>query len=370
MNSSSNIKRGFTLIELLVVIAIIAILAAILFPVFARAREKARQTTCTSNQRQLAAAITMYAQDHNNALLPNNNAPWSVALSIDSGVLDCASYSSKASGGAPDYGYNAALFDAALGIVTSPSDTLLTADYKNTNSNTTYGIFADTMDTTLDPRHSRSIVCSKVDGSVEAVSVTASDTPSLALAREGIGLTADRTEVQVISVIQGSNRVAIEFGNAVLTTFGYTDASGVYNSGGGPWGDIKTLCDNTSGSSNGLYANGVSLSVLAGWANMVPPIVPTKITIFPRAIPTYPSIGTWELRGRLPGKTAMTDFFKICDINGWAASANVTTPISTVVKMPIGVKDLAIYYKNPATGTNAGNATDVSEVGFYGYPAQ
>ena len=50
--------QGFTLIELLVVIAIIAILAAILFPVFARAREKARQTTCTSNQRQIAATIT------------------------------------------------------------------------------------------------------------------------------------------------------------------------------------------------------------------------------------------------------------------------------------------------------------------------
>jgi prepilin-type N-terminal cleavage/methylation domain-containing protein len=47
-------RHGFTLIELLVVIAIIAILAAILFPVFARAREKARQTTCTSNQRQIA----------------------------------------------------------------------------------------------------------------------------------------------------------------------------------------------------------------------------------------------------------------------------------------------------------------------------
>jgi prepilin-type N-terminal cleavage/methylation domain-containing protein len=57
-------QKGFTLIELLVVIAIIAILAAILFPVFARAREKARQTTCTSNQRQIAASIQMYCQDH------------------------------------------------------------------------------------------------------------------------------------------------------------------------------------------------------------------------------------------------------------------------------------------------------------------
>jgi len=57
-------KRGFTLIELLVVIAIIAILAAILFPVFARAREKARQSNCLSNTKQISLAINMYTQDY------------------------------------------------------------------------------------------------------------------------------------------------------------------------------------------------------------------------------------------------------------------------------------------------------------------
>ncbi len=57
-------RKGFTLIELLVVIAIIAILAAILFPVFARAREKARQASCSSNVKQIMLAVLMYAEDY------------------------------------------------------------------------------------------------------------------------------------------------------------------------------------------------------------------------------------------------------------------------------------------------------------------
>jgi len=61
-------RRAFTLIELLVVIPIIAILAAILFPVFAQAREKARATACLSNMKQIGLGLQMYAQDYDETL--------------------------------------------------------------------------------------------------------------------------------------------------------------------------------------------------------------------------------------------------------------------------------------------------------------
>jgi prepilin-type N-terminal cleavage/methylation domain-containing protein/prepilin-type processing-associated H-X9-DG protein len=70
----SRFRRGFTLIELLVVIAIIAILAAILFPVFAQAREKARQTTCTANLKQIGNALAMYTQDYDEMYPINDGA--------------------------------------------------------------------------------------------------------------------------------------------------------------------------------------------------------------------------------------------------------------------------------------------------------
>ena len=98
---TSRTRRGFTLIELLVVIAIIAILAAILFPVFAKAREKARQSQCANNERQIMIAIQMYMQDNNNKF-PNGETIWG-DVNFPPKTLSCPTYGvSKGIG----YGYN------------------------------------------------------------------------------------------------------------------------------------------------------------------------------------------------------------------------------------------------------------------------
>ena len=86
-------KRGFTFIELTIVWAIIAILAAILFPVFARARAKGYQTNCLSNLANISTALKMYAQDHCGHFPPENNNLWPLVPNYlpDSAALICPS---------------------------------------------------------------------------------------------------------------------------------------------------------------------------------------------------------------------------------------------------------------------------------------
>ncbi|MEI6503286.1 MAG: DUF1559 domain-containing protein [Armatimonadota bacterium] len=136
-------RKGFTLIELLVVIAIIAILAAILFPVFAKAREKARQASCLSNTKQLGLAIMQYAQDYDE-LLPgtytqNPNTLWAQNIAPytkNTQVFSCPSDSFRWNGAWSEqmsYGYSV-LFEnngMAIGSIAKPAETILLGDGTN-----------------------------------------------------------------------------------------------------------------------------------------------------------------------------------------------------------------------------------------------
>ena len=88
-------RKGFTLIELLVVIAIIAILAAILFPVFAQAREKARQTSCINNLKQYGTAMQMYLSDWDETLI--HSLGWPPLGSNEGWINEMRHYNSNTS---------------------------------------------------------------------------------------------------------------------------------------------------------------------------------------------------------------------------------------------------------------------------------
>ena len=227
-------KSGFTLIELLVVIAIIAILAAILFPVFAKAREKARQTSCLNNQRQITTAALMYAQD-NSELLPTADAFWG-AISLDKGVLICPTAGTKVPNG---YGYNANIAGMALGEVTDSSGTVLIADSSTTNNK-----MSARLDVSM--RHGNACICAFLDGHVEKLS----SAPAIIIAKID-PITASFTD----TAIQGAanNNVAQTKGIITYTlnsnsasnvvslavTAGGTNSMALSYGGDGPTNDVK-----------------------------------------------------------------------------------------------------------------------------------
>ncbi|MHB9133152.1 MAG: DUF1559 family PulG-like putative transporter [Armatimonadota bacterium] len=171
-------RKGFTLIELLVVIAIIAILAAILFPVFAKAREKARQTSCTNNQRQMAIAISMYVQDNSETFFPDSvSSSWATYVKPynEPSIYDCPTKTGRGSNDAPEYGFNGNFFGAsggtAMGDVKQPADTLLLADLRLPAAKKN-SCFYDP-DAEVDLRHSGGAVIAFADGHVQNVPVPA-----------------------------------------------------------------------------------------------------------------------------------------------------------------------------------------------------
>ena len=184
-------KRGFTLIELLVVIAIIAILAAILFPVFARAREKARQASCQSNLKQCMLAALMYSQDYDERLPghtmnPTSTEGWPMWYDVfepytkNQQLRQCPSLPSASMG----YGYNVALSSIrpgfmvwtgyALAQIDKPAETILIADNNATRGFLRAGTgdncgHGDCVNGRFSARHNEFGNCGFIDGHVKAL---------------------------------------------------------------------------------------------------------------------------------------------------------------------------------------------------------
>lgn len=148
-------RRGFTLIELLVVIAIIAVLAAILFPVFTRAREKANQTTCMSNQRQLALSMQMLTQDNGDKYITLDKfRQWTPT---DKDSLTCPTASKELVG--RGYGFSKYILGVSVGSIPNPLTQIITADGGDVDK-------LLSSKTELDKRHDRKAVASFADGHV------------------------------------------------------------------------------------------------------------------------------------------------------------------------------------------------------------
>ncbi|NSW55216.1 MAG: DUF1559 domain-containing protein [Armatimonadetes bacterium] len=189
-------RSGFTLIELLVVIAIIAILAAILFPVFARAREKARQTSCLSNLKQLGLAAQMYAQDYDETLPRLNIGPGPLTYTLPNGttysgymlwhtsiypylknyqMLSCPSDSVRYAGnytGGGSYGLNSLNSGQALGSINYPAESMFFAEANGGDSYNLDGDTAGANDEMLAaPRHNDGLNNAFVDGHAKWMNV-------------------------------------------------------------------------------------------------------------------------------------------------------------------------------------------------------
>lgn len=119
-------RQGFTVIELIIVISIIAVLIALIFPIFSSALEKAHQTTCMNNVHQIAISIQIYANDNDNTF-PNGTTVWQM-LQVPNKALVCPTIGKKLPNG---YGYNYSLSNRLIAEaenVTNPAKIVTVAD--------------------------------------------------------------------------------------------------------------------------------------------------------------------------------------------------------------------------------------------------
>jgi len=273
---------GFTLIELLVVIAIIAILAAILFPVFSKAREKARQTTCTSNQKQIALAVTMYVQE-NEETLPIIDDGILGAVDIKGKIANCPNTTGQG------YVFNGVLSGQGLGSINGPTQVWLSADAKKGATSFVGYTAAD-----MEARHAGGMIASYLDGHV-VYSKKATDIMS----QQSFGSVSTFTAAadNETHIILPANTIA-DYAKFFITTGRYI--GGVWPGTGDPW-EVKTAPNKNdtliSGTQLGVALKGVSIPVFASGES-----VEVTVELMMACIPTNDNQTNTE--GAMPGNFA------------------------------------------------------------------
>jgi prepilin-type N-terminal cleavage/methylation domain-containing protein/prepilin-type processing-associated H-X9-DG protein len=356
MRCNHSPTKGFTLIELLVVIGIIAILAAILFPVFGRAREKARQTTCTSNQRQIAVLMQIYAQDHEECL-PAASTVWS-NITSDPQLTICPTQGQNTPNA---YVYFNTVAGLSLGEIVSPSDVALTGEGMHT-ATPPIGVIPETFENIaygnadLDyMRHSKSMICSFVDGHTTMSSPSGAIGASLWLSGT-FGLTINAGTVTNWAAISGNQNGTKP---SYMTAPTYTqDATGVIMNG--------MPCVYFDGGTNGLVTT-----------YLQPPLNYTKIAVF--QIPSTAVAPTRYNRGAILAVSSWGEgievdnnkkiFFEHQDN---ASSGHRITTTGTYfddkTHIAVGSCDASGVMKLWVDGTYIGTTTTPPAKTYYAYP--
>ncbi|OPZ87559.1 MAG: Type II secretion system protein G precursor [bacterium ADurb.Bin429] len=341
MRHTLRTARGFTLIELLVVIAIIAILAALLFPVYTKAREKARQNTCINNLRQLSMAVSMFAQDNDKQLLNPQQDIWTSRLVnyTHNSLYDCPSQTGKGSLAEPEFACNRHLMGMSMAKVPLPSQTLLAVDMVPGSSDKYY-VDYETLETVIDARHNITFSAVRLDGSVfVAPKVT---TVAAALLASDTTLAPDPTSTPIAVKLYTGVYKAIAFSGAPFVKFGGTDFSD---------DEAYLLDDKVTTFSTGK-------DWVVGFRGLNPQVVPTEISLqAPAGAVNYGGVtlSFWGSNG--DGTWGNGTWDKIGDL----------APAPTTEKATLYKLKTLTPYAHLALAVSGAGTNDTAELIFSGY---
>ena len=164
LRRTPRVHRGFTLMEVMVIVVILIGVTIVMVPLFANSRERGRQTACLNNQKQIAAMILLYAQDHE-GLLPTSPTVWDTlrAQRLPKDLFVCPTVRKlNLTTLENDYVYNDAINGQELGQIRLPSSTMLTADGLSAGGDNICRTQLDLLE-----RHNNRLNASFVDGHME-----------------------------------------------------------------------------------------------------------------------------------------------------------------------------------------------------------